>query len=173
MDDEEIMRRFNESLEEKPKEPVAPYRATTNMNTMISNPSMNVNNPMNINIQNEKPPVDLMKVENKIDNSGNNMPLPPVERAELPPPPPPAPEQVYQNDVTEQYGFTVTPDDDEYKKTVTYISTKPQIKTVSKKKRVPLPKEFKTTLIIGLILLIFILIMPSIYDFIRDLRLKG
>ena len=34
---------------------VGPYKATGNLNTVISNPSANINNTMEVNIQNAKP----------------------------------------------------------------------------------------------------------------------
>lgn len=58
---------------------VRPYKATANLNTAIANPSINVNDTMDINIQNYKtynPSVNAMPVNNinpQINSSNNNL----------------------------------------------------------------------------------------------------
>lgn len=57
MSDEEIMKQFQEAMREeelKKEAPgnVAPYKATRNLNTQIGNPSVDLNNTMDVNIQN-------------------------------------------------------------------------------------------------------------------------
>ena len=47
---------------------VAPYKASGNLNTMLSNPSANINNTMNVNIQNVNEPVN-----NQNNNSSQNV----------------------------------------------------------------------------------------------------
>ena len=66
MDDKEIMKQFEDSFNNtETNAPVTPYRATRNMNTEISIPSMNVNNNMNVNIKQEK--IDNTMTTNKIE----------------------------------------------------------------------------------------------------------
>lgn len=201
MNDEEIMKRFNASLAEDNKQtPVTPYHATGNLNTAIGNPNINVNDPMNVNIQNGGlntnntssivPPVDLLKPESQIsngvpveeqpstnfNNNSNvvlNLNQPSVatnmngqgeQQSALQ-------NTNYQPDVTEQYIPNQELQGDQVYKTTTYISTQPSM-TQKKKKTVKLTlsPETKIAMVIALILFIFIMVMPTIYDFIRNIR---
>lgn len=76
MNDEEIMKQFNETFsddkiaEQKQEQiPVTPYRATTNQNTIptnLSNTTLSNNNipPLNNNINNQNMQAKMMNVEN-------------------------------------------------------------------------------------------------------------
>lgn len=201
MNDEEIMKRFNATLAEDNKQtPVTPYHATGNLNTAIGNPNINVNDPMNVNIQNgglntnntssAVPPVDLLKPEGQISNGmpvgeqpstnfNNNSNV--VLNLNQPSVAPnmngqggqqsTAQNTNYQPDVTEQYIPNQELQDDQVYKTTTYISTQPSM-TQKKKKTVKLTlsPETKIAMVIALILFIFIMVMPTIYDFIRNIR---
>ena len=201
MNDEEIMKRFNASLAEDNKQtPVTPYHATGNLNTAIGNPNINVNDPMNVNIQNgglntnntssAVPPVDLLKPESQISNG-----MPVVEQPStnfnnnsnvVPNLNQPSVAQNmngqgkqqrisqntnYQPDVTEQYIPNQELQGDQVYKTTTYISTQPSMKQKKKKTvKLTLSPETKIAMVIALILFIFIMVMPTIYDFIRNIR---
>ncbi len=197
MNDDEIMKRFNESLNDNNNNnqtPVTPYHATGNLNTAIGNPNINVNDPMHVNIQNGSnnnvtsvPPVDLLKPENQvsntngqasvnINNNSNNVinnngqvnTSNGVNQGE----------QLngttntsYQPDVTEQYVPNQELQSDNVYKTTTYISTQPSINQKKKKTvKLSLSPETKIAMVIALILFIFIMVMPTIYDFIRSIR---
>ena len=201
MNDEEIMKRFNATLAEDNKQtPVTPYHATGNLNTAIGNPNINVNDPMNVNIQNgglntnntssAVPPVDLLKPESQISNrmpvgeqpstnfNNNSNVVPNLNQPSVAQNMNGQGEQQsisqntnYQPDVTEQYIPNQELQDDQVYKTTTYISTQPSM-TQKKKKTVKLTlsPETKIAMVIALILFIFIMVMPTIYDFIRNIR---
>lgn len=205
MNDEEIMKRFNASLAEDNKQtPVAPYHATSNLNTAIGNPNINVNDPMNVNIQNGSlnqnnlnqtiPPVDLLKPESQFSgnsavqniagqvsetqnptsntsinnvtnlNQSSNFSNTSNQISQQP-------NLNYQPDVTEQYIPNQNVQNDQVYRTTTYISTQPSTGRKKKKMvKLSFSPETKVALVIALILFIFIMVMPSLYDFIRNIR---
>lgn len=134
---------------------VGPYRASpTNLNTSIGNPTININNAMNMNIQNNQP------------EPQNN--IPPVVPNQSPVMPNPS--QVVQNPQP-QVVPTPSPQQAEVPQTSssvtrTYISnneTKPQKKTV----KLSFGPELKIAFLIVVILLIFIFLLPMISDYLH------
>lgn len=171
MDNKEIMKNFEETFAESKKEAVAPYKASRNLNTAIGNPQMSVNNNMAVNIN----------TDGQIDNtmSTNNINSTPIVETNSEPVTPinvvnetPAPiEPEVKLDITEQPIIKEPLKEEEIKYKTTYISNQ-NINNTKKKATLTISNEVKIALIICLILFIFILIMPTIADFFRDLRMK-
>lgn len=137
MNDEEIMRKFNETfsdskVEEEKKEniPVTPYRATTNQNTIPTNMSnQNTSNtipPLNNNTEDNQKIKKMMEVDNSNYTTYES-------------------QQNYAPNVNYNY--------------VPSYGTKKK-KTISFK----MPKELMPIILIVLILFIIIMIIPTIYD---------
>jgi len=145
---------------------VPTYKATGNLNTMISNPSINVNDPMNINIQNNtsfdtqvsnqnlNTDTYVNSVNTNTINANNNN------------------NNINDNLGQENNNQPITPvvnENQNINQNTTYVAN--QTITPKKKKtiKISFSKETKIALLIAFILLIFILIMPGIYDFFRGL----
>lgn len=135
-----------------------PYKATTNMNTMIGNPNANINNTMNINIQS-------MATNNVTNVSTNNnvqsqyeLNTPLTNKVEL---------GNFENE-----NKTVLPNASAFTSQVnstpnvnrTYVAT--DNKPKKKKLTINLGSEFKVALLIIVILLVFIFILPLISNLI-------
>ena len=127
---------------------VGPYKATGNLNTIISNPSANINNAMNVNIQNI--PAEIQA-----------QPLPVEQPAQ-------APIEPLQNNISNeqlQNQNVAQEQNTESTVTKTYISNenKPKKKTVT----ISMGPEFKMALLIIVLLLIFILFLPLVPNLFR------
>lgn len=118
------------------KNNVTPYRASSNLNTAISNPTINIYDPMNINIQNSiTPPIN--------DTNG----VPESKASSISPP-------INNTDKIKQ-----EPHINNQRKEYTTINNK---KSLQKKLFVNIGSEFKIALLIVVILLVFIFILPTI-----------
>ena len=150
MNDEEIMRKFNETFSEQPlnqnsnqQEDVAPYRATTNLNT--------ANNFVN-HIPNNNVP------------SGQT-----TEKLEI--------KDLLSSDKTVYSSYSYSDvenmSDNQYQSNVNYnyVATNVNANTKPKKATVKLSQENLIFLAIIAILFIFILIIPIIYDIIRQIKM--
>ena len=177
-------------------EPVTPYRATSNnFNTSISNPNMNVNDKMDVNIQNNASISNGMLVENynlnnptikinpnpipETNNTVNNIPNPYEQM--------PSVNDVYgtvKEDVTEvsynnynsnQNVTAVSNNNSSNNYSNSSASYVPNMETNKKRKKtvkISLPQELQTAIIIVFILILFTTVMPNIYDIIRNLQMN-
>ena len=136
-----------------------PYKATTNMNTIIGNPNANINNTMNINIQ------------SMATNDVNNIPMSNNDGMERELNDASLTNKVEYSDMTKE-NKTVLPNNNTFdsrvsntpnvNKTYVSIDNKPK----KKKLTINLGSEFKVALLIVVILLVFIFILPLITDLI-------
>lgn len=136
------------------------YRATSNLNTAIENPQINVNSATGINIKNSNNNyyADAKQTDSKFLN--NDIP----NRTET------NIDNYLNNDNNNDFNSNYQPTTNNY-------SYEP---VMQKKKRAndnPISnlihsKEFKTLIFIIFILVLFILIMPYIYDFFRNLKMS-
>lgn len=148
------------------KDNVSPYKASRNLNTAIGNPSVNINDTMNINIQNmatnsneyqPKPPEgQTINTEGQIINNNivnqttTNIPQNNV---------------VNQNNVNNtQYNNQATQNSQSVTRTYVSADNKPK----KKKLALNLGSEFKVALLIIVILLVFIFILPLITDLFKS-----
>lgn len=164
MNDEEIMRRFNETFSDKPVEQkttpevVTPYRATVNQNvvpttmtvpTSTNNeiPSLNTNvNQNTSNVVQQPSSINPQVVQNNQtppDNKTNIM-------------------EVDKNNYTEQQ--TQQPTNVNYNYIPSYESKKK--KTIS----IKISPELKPVIIIVIILFVVIMIIPTVYEYFTHLR---
>ena len=120
------------------------YHVTTNWNTAIENPEYDVNNPMGMNINNAG--MDYGYPTG--DNMDNNQFIP---------------------DTSVNYNYSDEQVDSSNNNSSVYEPVMEQNKNSNGK--ITIPREFKIALFIIFILLIFIALMPYIYDFFKDLEL--
>ena len=150
---------------------VTPYRSSGNLYTAIGNPSINVNDTMNVNIQNmatNSPPVNNTQnynVGSQTQNINQQVNTPIVNQNNNP----------IHNNVSLNTTITNTSNnsvsgnvskpateqkDSFVKKTYVTADNKPKKKTIS----LNLGPEFKTALLIIVILLVFVFLLPMISD---------
>ena len=151
---------------------IKPYKATHNLNTAIGNPSVNINDAMNVNIQN--------MATNTVSNSGvqNSVPLnslgnPSVTTSGVSSNNnlnsainttnvvPNIPNNYVNNSTMVQ---SVNNQNNSYVKK-TYVTTDNQAK--KKKLALNLGSEFKIALLIMVILMVFVFLLPILSDMIR------
>ena len=171
---------MNEYNNETNRRPITPYKASGNLNAAIGNPTVNINDTMNVNIQsmatNNSPIANQQNIsmveESQIQNSNekNNNPLneqtikntPNIINSEQPkaetPKPNPIPANVVQNSKKE-----IAKDKSNSKVQKTYVSIDNKHK--KKKLSLGLGHEFKIALLIIVILLVFVLFLPVISEF--------
>ncbi len=149
MNDDEIMKKFNETfsndLTEKKEdaENVAPYKATTNFNTP-NNVEQSVGGVQDLD--KEKPDINSLLSQDPSSNSGT----------------------YYNSNVDynkaqpEQYSDNVS-----YNYIPTYTNNQKE-----KKLSISITPEMKLLLGIVALLFIFILVIPTIYDFIRQIKMR-
>lgn len=145
--------------DEHNNENIAHYRASGNLNTAIGNPSVNINDTMNVNIQ------------NMVTNNSDFQPKPPEEQS-----------QILNNNMVTNQNINVDKQSNMIKNqnninnnqytnkanisasdvTRTYVTTDNRPK--KKKLTLNLGSEFKIALLIIVILLVFIFILPLITD---------
>ncbi len=163
-DREELLRTFQDSIEEKKVEEVQPYRATTNFNTTLNNPNANIENKMNVNINSDPSinntmgmSIDSILSAEKKENPVEVPIVPNVEQAQEPI------ETVDNSDVTERFYKEEPMYDMQTEKTVTYV-TNSGLPEKKKSLNIFKDKENMIILLIVLIIGIFILILPVISD---------
>jgi len=169
-----------------------PYKATKNLNTIIGNPDININSVVTSNIM-ESPS------ENTINNQNNNVIQPEPQQSndklnntimsnnnQTNNPN----QDIISNNINQfvnsnQQSINNTfPKDNEtvenknqktepQKASSVKYENVYQSKKIPKKKSFKIPSEFKTTLVVALILLIFISFFEKIYDFLRNLNIFG
>ncbi len=184
MSDEEIMQKFNEQFSDqlpndakKKEEAVAPYRVSNNFNTVNSNNIANFQNSSsekNI-LENQKNIIDnntnnnvttnsnfsnfntndAKFINNSSDNLNNNSSFSNTSNYV-----PPSVDNIVSDNTT-KYDTNVS-----YNYVPTYSTKK------SKKSTFKLTNENLVFIVIVVILFVFILIMPSIYDFIREIKMR-
>ena len=148
---------------------VTPYRASGNLNTAIANPSINVNDTMNINIQNmatNNPHVNNNQnysVGSQTQNINQQVNTQVTNQNSTP---------IYNNNVnsnnrkvntttnTDTDGSSAEKKDNYVRKTYVTTDSKPKKKTIS----INLGPEFKIAFLIIVILLVFIFMLPMISD---------
>lgn len=145
------------------------YQASsTNLNTVISNPTVNINDTMNMNIQNMS---SNQGINNTANGNVNSMINPSVTAPNIPVNSGPEPTNKYintnintntisQNNINTSNMSNVAPS---INRTYVTNEVKPKKKTAS----IKMGSEFKTALLIVVILLIFILFLPIISDLIH------
>ena len=155
------------------------YQASsTNLNTVISNPTVNINDTMNMNIQNMS---SNQGINNTANGNVNSMINPSVTAPNIPVNSGPEPTNKYintniNNNNTVNSNININNNDVNTINTSnmsnvapsinrTYVTNevKPKKKTAS----IKMGSEFKTALLIVVILLIFILFLPIISDLIH------
>lgn len=153
----------------KNNEAVTPYKASKNLNTMIGNPSIQVNDTMNVNIQNiqtaqiNNTMQSTETIPNTIPNNGINQPNPPEVA------------QIINNNVASSE--TNNLENSTPAQNINQMNSEPNKKYVAetklsnKKKKTSsfnLGPEFKIALLIVVILLVFIFLLPVISDLLRN-----
>lgn len=122
-----------------PNDNLTPYRASSNLNTAISNPTVNINDPMNVNIQNSTmPPRNSAPYSNPMPEANYAMPSQNAPRQEA----------------------VVPPVNNQVKEYTSLDNKRPKKKKLS----INIGSEFKIALLIVVILLVFIFILPMITD---------
>jgi len=127
---------------------VRPYKATGNLNTAIGNPSININDAMNVNIQN----ASTNTQELNIDQNYNNAPQ--INNQELS-----VPENNIVNNTINNVNTNTnqtTQNNSYVKKTYVSADNKPKKKKIS----LNMGPEFKIGLLIIVILLAFVFLLP-------------
>lgn len=151
------------------------YQASsTNLNTVISNPTVNINDTMNMNIQNMS---SNQGINNTANSNVNSMINPSVTAPNIPVNSGPEPTNKYintnintntnvnnntisQNNINTSNMSNVAPSINR-----TYVTN--EVKPKKKNASIKMGSEFKTALLIVVILLIFILFLPIISDLIH------
>lgn len=146
------------------------YRATTNLNTAIENPQINMNSAVGINIKDVGPnnlANDRFSNDNMVNTSfSNNIVSTDINNT--------YDQTSYTTEnqfitnttsVGGNYSQDVTPS---FHEEVSYEPTMEEKK--EKNNRFVIPRDFKIMLFIVFILFIFILVMPYIYDFFRNFQ---
>ena len=156
---------------------VQKYQASsTNLNTVISNPTVNINDTMNMNIQNMS---SNQGINNTANGNVNSMINPSVTAPNIPVNSGPEPTNKYINTNINNNNTVNSNINNNNVNTIntsnmsnvapsinrTYVTNevKPKKKTTS----IKMGSEFKTALLIVVILLIFILFLPIISDLIH------
>lgn len=165
------------------------YRATTNLNTAIENPQINMNSAVGVNIKNVASNNDI-DINSTVDNSYSNFnesqsfdyntQFNQIQNNSI---------MDFKNNLDDQNSFLnksvenmesvqYVPTYSEVSSDVTSTSNNGEVvyaPTLEEKKRhdkkFKVPREFKVMLFIVFILLIFILLVPYIYDFFKQLQL--
>lgn len=150
-----------------------PYKATTNLNTAIGNPSININDTMDINIKTMSPPNNYQSLVQNSDVIPNNAVTTQNKQS-----------VETQNQVSQSQLEGVTSintnqnvnnytqnnnipsqniqDSNTVKKTYVNMDNKPRKKTIT----FNLGPEFKIAILIIVILLVFVFLLPIINEFI-------
>lgn len=139
---------------------VGTYRATSNLNTAIENPQINVNSATGINIKNSNnnnyadfKQNDSTFLNNNIENTTD---------------------KVVENYLNSENNINDFNSNYQVPKSYSYepVMQKKQRANENALSNLIHSKEFKTLVFIIFILVLFILLMPYIYDFFRNLRMS-
>ena len=147
------------------------YRATTNLNTAMENPQMNVGNAMGVNLDNVS--TDFTTVSNNLNNNPlyNTTNLNQQEsNSSL--------DDVGMQNVSTSVTNSFIPENvapevvNNYSNQETTVNYEPVMENSKKNDNgFAIPKELKIMAFIVLLLFIFVLMMPYIYDFLKRLEL--
>lgn len=147
MNDEEIMKKFNEAFSDdnlnnskKKEEPVTPYRVTSNLNANISN----VSNTNNLNLENNNE--EKLDINDLLSQDPNTY---------------------YSSNSSSQSNYAQYDSNVNYNYIPTYNSTQNK-----KKNTIKVSSDMKILFIIVAILFVFILIIPTIYNVVREILIK-
>lgn len=174
---EELLKKLNDNFEIK-KESIAdvkPYRATTNFNTSLNNPTIKADDVTNVNINNNGGIDNSMGLQNLINVSNNDTVVQQsnLNKQTVVTPVPPVINDIQKNeqtlDVTEKFYKEEPIYDMQTEKTTTYISNMDQVEK-KKKNTIKISKDVQVLLIIVLIIFIFIMILPTLSDFIKNIK---
>ncbi len=138
------------------------YHATTNLNVDIENPQMQVNSAVGMNIQNSRPSTSASANSSYPDyHASSNFDSGNYEN------------QSFNQDMN-SFSNNHSIDANVYSSEVqpTHVEYKPIITEQKKRKSFQIPGEVKVTAFIIFILLIFVLLIPYIYDFFKGLQLS-
>lgn len=169
---EELLKKLNEDFEKKEEADVTPYRATTNFNTSLNNPNMNVNNNLNVNVQSDSELNNSMSVDTLLNsnNQVNTNPVPPQEEVVSNQEIPVVQETPEPNlDVTEKFYEEQPVYDMQTNYTQTYIQNQDPA-TTKKKFSIKMSKDTQVLLIAILIIFIFIIILPVVSDVVKNIK---
>lgn len=146
-----------------------PYKATTNLNTAIGNPSVNINDTMNVNIKTMSTPSNYQSL---VQNSGVMPNTPNIQNVETQ-------NQTYQDSTKGVSNISTNQNINNYtqnnnipnqnvqdsntiKKTYVNMDNKPKKKNVT----FNVGPEFKIAILIIVILLVFVFLLPIINELI-------
>lgn len=150
-----------------------PYKATTNLNTAIGNPSVNINDTMNVNIKTMSTPSDYQNlVQNNDVIPNNTLTTTNIQSVNTL-------NQTYKEQTTEIPSINTNQNVNNYtqnnnipsqniqdsntvKKTYVNMDNKPRKKTIT----FNLGPEFKIAILIIVILLVFVFLLPIINELI-------
>lgn len=144
------------------------YQASsTNLNTVISNPTVNINDTMNMNIQNMS---SNQGINNTANGNVNSMINPSVTAPNIPVNSGSEPTNKYINTNINNNNNVNTINTSNMSNVApsinrTYVTN--EVKPKKKNTSIKMGSEFKTALLIVVILLIFILFLPIISDLIH------
>ena len=141
-----------------------PYRASGNLNTSIGNPSMDVNNAMQINIQsvntaaNNKTNVSVNtnNTSKPVTNANNSVPKSATNKEQV--------NKQSKTVVPNNYVNSSNADKEGIKKA--YVPNQNQNHTSQKNGKVKMGAEFRFAFLIVVLLLAFVLLLPMITSFI-------
>lgn len=169
------------------------YKATRNLNTEIENPEMNINSAVGVNIQdlptNNIPNNDTINNYftsdlnqsnnqdnnnfqntnnynnfNNQNNTGNTTFINSSSNTFI--------NQNLENQINNNYEEnSYTTETSGYVPTDNTNNYTPTLKEKKKKERIGIPSELKVTIFIVLLLLLFISVMPYIFDFVKNIEL--
>ena len=150
MSDEEIMKKFNEtfnkpeptSTNEKIAEPVTPYKASTNFN---------INNIEQNTVNNNIPPEEKLEIKDLLSTDNNTY---------------------YSSDSTVTDSNAHVNELPKYDNNVNYNYVPTYNSQKPKKPTIKLTGENLIFLLIVVILFVFVLIIPNIYDIIRQIKMR-
>ena len=139
---------------------VTPYKASGNLNTMLNNPSANINNTMNVNIQNVNEPIS-----NSTNNTGQNV-VPPITNVSNSSTI--SNTQISNKEKTEpvvdNQGMVNVSTTNNVNRTFVNDEPKKQKKTV----KITYSQELKIAVLIVVLLLVFLMFIPVIENFFRS-----
>ena len=168
------------------------YRATRNLNTEIENPEININSAVGINIQDSFDNTNISNpdsINNYLNfNNNNGFTQPEVDNNYQN-------NSYYPNDYNNNYNMqnnhqetnnstfinnTKIKEEQEPNHTISFNNKteepksqyKPLLKQKKKKESIAIPSELKVTMFIVFLLLLFIVVMPYIFDFVKQIELS-
>ena len=144
---------------------VRPYKATSNLNTAIGNPSVNINDTMNVNIQNMVTntvvPSNIQNNQNNNLNISNNSGQSPQNQNSIETVISTPQNNIPNNNISNNHHQQANNQQTNYV-TRTYVTTDNNAK--KKKLGLNFGSEFKIVLLIMVILLVFVFILPILSE---------